>query len=211
MSPRCRRGSAWTFQWSLGLCVRATHAWQVQNKRSDQEGHGGLRRVWVVEVSFRDASAPKTWLWKWTKDGVNTEEEPTSLKRLIPGQLSSRATGAVQTRYRESGTKGNWRSRPPTVCGTRYLTIFPSKNNNSNNKIVDTILFRTVLLSYVFNTRNDSSSTKYYRCTIWTTFKSRWSFLQTFSNKSVKDSVYLVILDYCCLCIDPLLFVYWCV
>ena len=29
VSPRCRRGGSWASQWSLGLCGRATHAWQV--------------------------------------------------------------------------------------------------------------------------------------------------------------------------------------
>ena len=53
MSPSYRRGRACVFWWSLGLCGRATHAWQVQVVIPDQAGHGGLRRARTVEVRFR--------------------------------------------------------------------------------------------------------------------------------------------------------------
>ena len=32
VSPRCRRSRTCVFQWSLGLCDRATHAWKVQDE-----------------------------------------------------------------------------------------------------------------------------------------------------------------------------------
>ena len=51
---------------------------RLQTKRD----MGGLRRAWVVEVSFRDASAHQTWLCKRTSDGVIPEEDPTSIKRV---------------------------------------------------------------------------------------------------------------------------------
>ena len=80
-------------------------------------GHGGLRRAQKVEVRFRDASADVT-VHKRASDGVTLEEDPTSLKKAklelaqgmgpVSGQLSVRAAGTVQTRYR--GTKGNCRS-----------------------------------------------------------------------------------------------------
>ena len=72
VSTRCRRGRVWAFQLSLELCGRATHAWHAQSDISDEEGHGGLRRV------------------------------------LLPGQLSARAVGTVQTRHRVPGTRDNW-------------------------------------------------------------------------------------------------------
>ena len=80
-----------------------------------------VRRAQKVEVRFRDASVHQTCLCQRTRDGVTPEEDPTSLKRLnwsqqhgrgpISGQLSAKAAGTVQTRYRGPGTKGNCRSR----------------------------------------------------------------------------------------------------
>ena len=43
-----------------------------------------------------------------TRDGVTHKKDPTSLKKAY---LESRAAGTVQTRYRVSGTKGNWTGR----------------------------------------------------------------------------------------------------
>ena len=85
----------------------------------DQEGHGGFRRARVVNERFRDASTHQTWLCQRTRDGVIPEGDPTSLKKSklesayerspIPGQLSTRAVGNIQTWYPGPGTWGNWR------------------------------------------------------------------------------------------------------
>ena len=65
--------------WGYG--GRATHAWQAQSEIPDQDGHGGLCRAPKGEVHFRDAYAHQTWLYKWTRDGLTPEEDPTSLKK----------------------------------------------------------------------------------------------------------------------------------
>ena len=81
MTPRCR-GRACEFQWSLGLCGWATHAWQVQSAIPDQEGHGGLRRGRRVQVHFRDVYVQhQAWLCKRTSDGVTPKKDPASLKK----------------------------------------------------------------------------------------------------------------------------------
>ena len=69
------------FRWSLGLCGRAIHAWQVQAEIPDQLRHGGLRHAWTVEVRCRDASAHQTCLCKRTSDGITPEEDSTSSKK----------------------------------------------------------------------------------------------------------------------------------
>ena len=79
-------------------------------------GIRGFTTCAVVEVCFRDASAHQTCLCKRISAGVTLEEDPTSLKKAklksaiwegpISGQLSARAAGTGQTRYRGPGLRG---------------------------------------------------------------------------------------------------------
>ena len=99
----------------------------------DQAGQGGgsLRRARTMEVRFRDAPVHQTCLCKRTTDGVTSEEDPTSVKRLswsqqydrdqtvgpMSGQMSARAAGTIQTNV-ELALAGFLVSRSLTLSST---------------------------------------------------------------------------------------------
>ena len=82
---------------------------QGQGVIPDQEGYGGSHSARTVEIRFRDAYAHQTCLCKGTRDGVNSEEDPTGATSATTreGPDIGPTVGNVQTRYRGPGTKGN--------------------------------------------------------------------------------------------------------
>ena len=125
--------------WSLGLCGRTAHVWQVQGETPEQTGHGGLRRARTVEVRFQDPSVHQTCLCKWTRDGVTPEEDPTSLENAkLESATWEGSAGTIQTRYRGPGSRGNWHCLPLTFstqwAGFVILMIWKRKCPKSSTQ-----------------------------------------------------------------------------
>ena len=96
------------------LCPHTNDPWgyavePLMPDRSKVRSRPSALRGFKPRADGRGSLPGRVCMCKRTRDGVTPEEDPNSLKKLswshtgrgpIPGQLSTRAPGTVQTRYR---------------------------------------------------------------------------------------------------------------